>query len=131
MEPDKIKLAQLVFSDKEKLAKLNQIIHPKVAEGFEDWKHAQSAKVVVKEAAILIESGAYKTVDKVIVVSAPLDIRIARVMKRDGISKQEVEQRIQNQLTEEERLAYADFVLQNSGEEYLIPQVEEIIKELM
>jgi len=123
-------IASKAFADKSLLSKLNAIVHPIVARDFEEWKSAQESKVIVKEAAILIESGAYKQVDKVVVVSAPIDIRISRVVKRDKASTQEVEQRINNQLSEEERLKYADFVIQNDGTKMLIPQVRDIMESL-
>lgn len=129
--PDKVKLAQLVFSDKTKLAGLNKTLHPRVAEDFENWKHTQSAEIVVKEAAILIESGAYRAVDKIVVVTAPVEVRINRVLKRDNSSEEEVKNRIEHQFSEEERLEYADFIIDNSGEDHLISQVEKIINSLM
>lgn len=129
--PDRVKLARIVFSDKEKLAQLNQIIHPKLANHFKAWKAQQTAKVVLKEAAILIESRMYKSVDKIVVVTAPEELRIQRVLERDSSSKEEIQNRINNQLSEEERLKYADFVIDNSGSQHLIPQVEKIIKEFM
>lgn len=129
--PDREKLAQLVFTNENKLKALNAIIHPRVAEDFEQWKNQQKSKIVLKEAAILIESGACKSVDKIVVVSAPEDIRIQRVMHRDNVSKEDVIVRMKNQFSEEERLKYADFIVDNSGNQHLISQVEKIIKELM
>jgi dephospho-CoA kinase len=129
--PDRKKIAQLVFSDKEKLKLLNAIIHPKVKEDFEQWKKQQSSKLIIKEAAILIESGAYKQVDKVLVVTAPLQTRIQRVMQRDGVSKQDVESRLNNQFSDEERIKYAHFIIDNSGEKNLEQQVDEILKQLL
>lgn len=128
--PDKQKLAKVVFSHKEKLKQLNAIIHPKVGEDFEAWKNAQNAEVVLKEAAILIESGAYKSVGKIIVISAPKAVRIKRVIDRDKVSEKEVLQRMSNQLTDEERLKYADFVIDNSGTRSLIPQVKDILTQI-
>jgi dephospho-CoA kinase len=129
--PDRKKIAQLVFSDKEKLKLLNAIIHPKVKEDFEQWKKQQSSKLIIKEAAILIESGAYKQVDKILVVTAPLQTRIQRVMQRDGVSKQDVESRLNNQFSDEERIKYSHFVIDNSGEKDLEQQVDEILKQLL
>ena len=128
--PDKVKLAQIVFSDKEKLKQLNAIIHPKVAADFETWKLNQNSYLVVKEAAILIESGAYKSVDKIVVVSAPIDVRVERVMKRDSSQKEDVLKRIQNQLSEEERLSFADFEIKNNNVNSLILQVKKLLLEL-
>ena len=130
-KPDKVKLASVVFSDEKKLKQLNTIIHPLVAQDFDLWLKEQTSNIVIKEAAILIESGAYKTVDKICVVSAPKEVRVNRVMARDNSSKEEVLKRINNQLSDEERLTYADFVINNSGEHHLITQVQEILKQLM
>lgn len=123
-------IASKAFADKSLLSKLNAIVHPIVARDFEEWKSTQNSEIVVKEAAVLIESGAFKQVDKVVVVSAPVDVRISRVVNRDKVSVQEVEQRIKNQLSEEERLKYADFVIQNDGTKMLIPQVRDIMESL-
>jgi dephospho-CoA kinase len=85
------KLAQLVFSDPEKLKQLNAIIHPAVKLIFDLWltQHA-NAPIVIKETAILFESGSYKNCDAIITVTAPEEIRIARVMKRDGVTRADV-----------------------------------------
>jgi dephospho-CoA kinase len=119
-------LSDIVFKDKDKLLELNGIIHPAVARRFAAWKAQQSAPYVLKEAAILFESGAYMSCDKVIVVSAPKELRIERVMARDGVMREEVQLRINNQWPEDRKVALADFVLKNDGRESLIPQVMKI-----
>ena len=86
----------------------------------------QSAPFVVKEAAILIESGAYKGLDKIIIVTASENTRMDRVMDRDGVKASEVRGRINNQMTDSERLKYADFIIDNDGKQMLISQVKEI-----
>ncbi|RZJ68375.1 MAG: dephospho-CoA kinase [Flavobacterium sp.] len=110
---DRNKLANLVFSDVGKLATLNGILHPKVKHHFLEWAGKQSAKFVIKEAAILFESGSYKDCDKIILITAPLDIRVQRVMSRDNVTKEKVMERIVNQWTDDRKIPLSDFVIEN------------------
>ncbi|MCY1234128.1 Dephospho-CoA kinase [compost metagenome] len=111
---DKKKIAALVFQDPEKLRKYNNIIHPKVFLHFQNWvKQYENLPLVVKEAAILFESGSYKDCDKIILVTAPKETRIKRVMKRDGVSREAVEQRMAHQWDDEKKKALSDFVIEN------------------
>ncbi len=120
-------LAQIVFNDKAKLEKLNALVHPAVKRGFKQWVERQNnVPYVMKEAALMYESGSYKDVDYMITVSAPEKLRIERVVERDGVTDGEVEKRMKNQLSEEERLERADFVIKNDETEALIPQVMEL-----
>lgn len=125
-------LADLVFSDKLLLDKLNTIIHPAVAAHFAEWikQHAQS-KYILKEAAILFESGTDKGLDKIITVVSPVEMRIARVMKREGWSREEVERRINNQWSDDEKIKRSDFVLYNDGNRMLTPQILELHNKLI
>lgn len=128
---DAKKVAAIVFNDKEALNKLNKIVHPKVAEQFNKWiKENQSASILIKEAAILIESGAYQQMDKIILVTAPNEIKIERVKKRDGISETKVKERMSKQLSDAEKLSYADFKIDNGGGKLVIPQVLKIMEEI-
>jgi len=112
--PDRKKIATLVFTDKSKLEILNGIIHPRVASHFKEWATAYSEhKFVIKEAAILFESGSYKQCDEVILVTAPLEERVARVMKRDGVLREQVLQRIANQWPEEQKAALSKYIITN------------------
>ena len=121
---DKKTLASIVFSDSEALAFLNHLIHPRVADDFFLWvEENREAAYLLKEAAILYESGAYKSVDEVIVVTAPKEMRIRRVIKRDGIGREEVLNRMANQWTEEEKIKLADHVIINDLEHSLVLQV--------
>jgi dephospho-CoA kinase len=121
------KVAKIVFADKEKLQGLNKIIHPAVAEKFAMWIETQgNKKYVLKEAAILFESGAYKQLEKTITVIAPIEKRIKRVMLRDKVSSAELEKRIKAQWTDEERIRKSDFIINNDEENLLIPQVLKI-----
>ena len=129
--PDRKKIAAIVFTDPGKLQKLNGIIHPAVANAFDTWmKDHMDASFVIREAAILIESGSYKTTDKVLVVTASEETRVQRVMKRDKVTAEQVRARMKNQLSEQERLSYADFVINNDGHEMLIPQVLKVYNQL-
>lgn len=117
-------LSGIVFKDKEKLDKLNSLVHPAVAADFQNWtlKH-KTVPYILKEAALLVESGSYRQLDRLIVVTAPEELRINRVMKRDKVSQQEVVARIQKQLPEKEKIQWADYVIVNDGEALLLPQV--------
>ena len=124
-------LAKQVFSDKEKLDKLNSIVHPAVRLDHEEWLVEQNAPYTIREAAILFESASYQDCDKIITVNAPEEIRIDRVMKRDGISADEVRSRMKNQITDEERSSRSNYVIYNDGKKMLLPQVIEIHKALI
>ena len=122
------KLASIVFNDSEKLKQLNAIVHPAVKKHFENWIiQYQKSPFIVKEAAILFESGSYKDCNEIITVSAPLETRIARVLKRDTTSKEKVLQRINNQLSDEERIARSQYVIINEDFEETKKQVDIIL----
>ena len=129
---DRKKLASFVFNDKEKLQKLNSILHPAVGAHFEDWiKAHKKYPYIVKEAAILFESGAYKQVDKVITVIAPMGLRISRSMASSGNTKEQILQRINNQVSDDEKIIRSQFVIVNDEQQLLIPQVLAIHKLLI
>jgi dephospho-CoA kinase len=127
---NRLYLSREVFSDKTKLQKLNSLVHPFVSNDFAGWCKNQSAPFVVKEAAVLIESGAYKGLDKIIIVTASENTRMDRVMARDNVKASEVRDRINNQLTDDEKLKYADFIIDNDGKKLLISQVKEVFSTL-
>lgn len=120
-------LAGLVFGTPERLAKLNALVHPAVADDFDEWveQHAKEP-YVMKEAAILFESGAYQGVDITVLVIAPEDIRIERVVGRDGVMPNDVRKRMANQWTQEHKAKLADHIINNDGFHLLIPQVLEL-----
>jgi len=124
-------IAEQVFGNKSLLEQLNALVHPAVARDTKAWAALQNAPYVLKEAALLIESGSYKELDKLIVVSAPEALRIERVMLRNQLSREEVVSRIQNQLPEAEKIKKADYVIINDGEHPLLPQVLAINEELL
>lgn len=119
-------IGSIAFKDPAKLQKLNALVHPAVFVDGENWQQEQlavGAPYTLKEAALIYETGSYKTLDKVIVVTAPEELRIERVMKRDDLSEEEVKERIARQMPEEEKVAKADFVINNDGQHSLIKQV--------
>lgn len=124
---DRAALAAQVFNDREKLAKLNALVHPAVAKDFYAWRSAQTAPAAFKEAAILFESGADKGVDEVVLVSAPEEVRVFRVMARDGVSADEVKSRIANQWNEERKRELADHEVVNDGQTLVIPQINALL----
>lgn len=125
-------LSGVVFSDAEKLKQLNALVHPAVFNDGSAWHQAQTgAPYTLREAALLYESGSYKAIDKMIVVTAPLALRIARVMERDNISEAAVRARIEKQWPEEEKIKRADYVIYNDGAQLLVPQVLKIHRALM
>jgi dephospho-CoA kinase len=125
------KVAEIVFKDSKKLEALNSIVHPAVAKAFEKFcEENKSAKYILKEAAILFEIGADKVLDGMIVVTAPDELRLERVSKRDGISKEQILLRMNSQLSQEEKIKKADFVIVNDGKEMLIPQVVKVDQQL-
>lgn len=126
---DKNKLAEFVFSNPEKLKILNSIIHPKVKNHFDNWveKH-QNFPFVIKEAAILFESGSYKLCDKIITIVVPLEERIQRVIYRDTTSYENVMKRINNQWTDEQRMSKSDYIIYNSDLEIAKKQANSILK---
>jgi len=123
-------LSNIVFNDVSELQKLNNIVHPFVARDFETWLSKQKSKIVIKEAAILIESGAYKKVDKIILVIADKDLRIDRIKNRDKINKEAILARIDKQISDKERMLYADFIIDNNENKSIINQVKNIYNEI-
>ena len=117
-------VAQEVFSNKEKLDKLNAIIHPYVQQDFLQWKQSQQAPYVIKEAAILFESGSYRDCDFIIMVTAPLEERIKRVMLRDKIDRETVEKRIKNQWNDEKKIELSTFVIENREIDKKLDKIE-------
>ena len=131
-ELDRQYLAKLVFNNKTALTQLNGMVHPAVAKEFKQWVNAQNANYVMKEAALLIESGSYKSLDSLIVVVAPEPIRINRVVDRDPHrSQKDVQNIIANQISDTERIEHADYIIQNDESALIVPQVIQIHKELL
>lgn len=125
-------VASKVFGNPNLLLKLNSIVHPAVFEHFDKWIQSQNANFIVKEAAILFESGSYKDCDAIISVVADENIRIKRVMQRDELSEEQVKARIKNQWTDEQRIEKSDFVIDNNSDLiHLKTEFERVYKELL
>lgn len=121
---DRKYIAHIVFSDSKKLDTLNAIVHPAVFTAFDNWAAEQThVPYVVKEAALLFESKSYKMCDYAVLIQAPLDLKIRRIMQRDDIGLEEVQLRMSRQLTDEQKEPLADFILINDEHKLLVPQI--------
>ena len=116
-------LAEIVFKDKEKLQLLNSLVHPITISRAEEWMQKHQTPYVIKEAALIFESGSQEGLDYVIGVSAPLHVRIQRTMKRDNVSREEVLGRMKNQIQESIKMRLCDFVIRNDDQHLVLPQV--------
>jgi dephospho-CoA kinase len=127
-----IKLSNLIFSNKIDLKKLNDIIHPFVMVKFEKWiAQNNAAPFAIMESAILFETGYNVMFDKIIAVTAPIDICIERVIKRDGIDRDIVLKRMLNQFSNEIKVERSDYAVQNNNKELLTPQILSIYYKLL
>lgn len=125
-------LAETVFSDSEKITQINGLVHPAVARDFDSWVKLQNTKYVLKEAALIFETGGESKLDAVINVSAPLKIRMARVLTRDmHRSEQQVNQIINQQLPDSIKNEKADYVIKNGPNKLIIPQILEVHESLL
>jgi len=129
-KPDRKKMRELIFHDQDARVKVNRLIHPLVRKRFEDWCNMQDAPFILEEAAILFESGAYKNMDKVIAVTAPPELRISRVIKRDGVNEAHVKQIMATQMKEAEIIRLSDYVIVNDEVQPVLPRVLDIFNEL-
>lgn len=128
---NKALLAQLIFGDKEKLKIANSIIHPEVDRHYLQWLDTnRNHSIVAVEAAILFESNMVRLTDKVLVVYSPLEDRIERTIRRDNSNREKVLERINSQMSDEEKIFLSDFIIHNDESKSLIKQTEYIIKEL-
>ncbi|MCH2045598.1 MAG: dephospho-CoA kinase [Saprospiraceae bacterium] len=131
---DRAYLASIIFQDKSKLERMNQIVHPAVFKDSAQWQTDQAktnTSYSLKEAALLFESGSYAFLDKIIVVTAPDDLRIQRVMQRDKVNEAAVKARMAKQMPQADKIAKADFVIENIEQASLQAQVEKIHQELV
>ena len=122
-------IRKIVFDDKSKLEQLNKIIHPKVKTDFENWlKKNKNAAFIIKEVAILFETNGQKYCDATILVSAPIETRIKRVLERDATSRENILQIINNQLPEEEKMKLATYVITNENLKITYKTVDNLIE---
>jgi len=127
----KEELASLIFHDPELLKKVNSLVHPVVFEHFREWTDMQTTPYVIMEAAILFESGASKLVDRVATVVAPVEERIYRVIVRNKLTREQVTDRIKNQMDDEERIRLSDYIINNSENEMIIPVILGIHEDIL
>ena len=123
-------LAEIIFNDPDALEKVNSWVHPAVARDFERWCKMQTSPYVLEEAAIIFESNITHRFEKVILVTAPEDIRIERVCARDCVAPEIVRKRMNNQWPEEKKIALADYVIYNDNVQLIAPQVMAIHKKV-
>ena len=124
-------VAGRIFADRFLLQQTNELVHPIVRKDFLHWLNHQKSPYIVQEAAILLESGGYKLMDKIILVSAPEPLRISRVVARDGTGYSKVKERISNQWTDKERRPYCDYEIVADDKKLVFPQVFNIHRELI
>lgn len=122
-------LADQIFKNPNLRNKLNALIHPKVRSNFDDWANANEG-IIFNEAAILFETGSYKNFDKILLVVAPEELRIARVMNRDQVDHQKVKDRINAQWTDEQKIPLSQFVIHNDEKRLILPQVLAVLENL-
>jgi len=125
-------ISSIVFNDKHELEKLNSLVHPAVFRAFDNWVLSQKeASYVIKEAALLYESDAYKMCDQSILVISPIETRISRVKARDGISAEDIQLRMNRQLSDEQKMKFADHILNNDEKQLLIPKIIQLHQQFL
>ena len=126
---DRGRLAARIFSDRDMLARIESVVHPAVTRDFYRWLEEQNSKLVIFESAILLDKPYLRDMaDFVLVVTAPEELRIERVMARDGLPREAVERRMANQMSDAERRAMADYILETNDRDAIIPQLLSIIQ---
>ncbi|SEV90626.1 dephospho-CoA kinase [Chitinophaga sp. YR573] len=128
---DRAALGKIVFNDKDKLELLNSIVHPATIRHSDEWANRQTSPYVIKEAALLYESGSFQYLDKIIGVFAPQPMRIERVMKRDHVTREEVLARINKQIDDNIKMRLCDYVIHNDEQQMVIPQVLALHQQLI
>ena len=128
---DRNEFARLIFNNKALLEKVNSVVHPAIYSRFREWEKKQDAPYVIFEAAILFESGGFNMVDRVITVVAPVEERIERVMRRNNMTRDQVLERISNQMSDSEKANRSDYVIDNSENAMIIPAVLDIHNDIL
>ena len=127
---NRAEISQQVFNNASLLQQLNALVHPALFKDFDEWVLKQDAPYILKEAALLVESESYKSLDVLMVVLADEDIRLNRSMARDGVDKEAILARMRNQMPQEEKAKFAQFIIHNN-DDLLIPQVLKIHQQLL
>jgi dephospho-CoA kinase len=128
---DRTELARLIFSNKELLEKVSSVVHPAVFRSFGEWVKKQNTPYSIMEAAILFESGGFRLMDRIVTVVTPIEERIERLVRSKKLSREQILDRIKNQIDEESRITRSDFVIFNSESEMIIPTILGIHKEMI
>ncbi|MCE5347809.1 MAG: dephospho-CoA kinase [Bacteroidales bacterium] len=128
---DRKELAAIIFNDNTLLQKVNSLVHPIVFENFRRWELEQPAPYVIMEAAILFESGASKFVDRIATVVAPVEERMERVISRNNLTREQVLDRMRNQMDDESRIKLSDYVIHNSETDMIIPAILKIHEDIL
>jgi len=128
---NRMELAAIIFNDNVLLKKVNSLVHPVVFDHFGRWVLEQTAPYVIMEAAILFESGASKIVDKVATVVAPVEQKVERIIRRNELSREQVLERMRNQMDDEARIKLSDYVIHNSENDMIIPAILNIHNDIL
>lgn len=128
---DRPALSKLIFNDRERLGKVNSLVHPAVFRAFTHWVSLQTSPYVIMEAAILFESGASRLVDKIATIVAPEEERINRIIQRSLLSREQIAERMRNQVDDAERAKHSDFIINNSENDMIIPVIIKIHSEII
>jgi dephospho-CoA kinase len=128
---NRMALSQMIFNDTILLAKVNSLVHPAVLKHFIKWATEQTSIYVIMEAAILFESGASKIMDKVATIVTPVEERIERIIERNKLSREEINERMRNQMDDEARIKLSDYVISNSENDMIIPSILKIHNDIL
>ena len=128
---DRMELAAIIFKDNSLLKKVNSVVHPVVLDHFWRWELEQDAPYVILEAAILFESGASKLVDRIATVVAPVEERVERVINRNNLTREQVLERIRNQMDDDASIKLSDYVIHNSENDMIIPAILKIHEDIL
>jgi dephospho-CoA kinase len=128
---DRPEMAKLIFNNKDVLEKVNSIVHPAVFRSYNEWVKKQNSPYCIMEAAILFESGASRLMDRIVTVITPMEERIERLLRGNKLSREQIVERIKNQIDDESRIKQSDFVIFNSENDMIVPAIIEIHKEML
>jgi dephospho-CoA kinase len=128
---DRMELATIIFNDSNLLEKVNRLVHPVVFNHFRKWALEQTAPYVIMEAAILFESGASDFVNRVATVVAPVEQRVRRIIQRNKLSREQVLERMRNQMDDETRIKLSDYIINNSENDMIIPAILKIHDDIL
>jgi len=123
-------LSKIIFSDPLQRERINNIVHPAVRADFISWSLRQNTAIVFQESALLFETGSYQLFDYNVLVVAPIEDRIQRVLLRDQTEREAIQLRMNNQLLDEEKMPLADFIIENSKQSVVLPQILQLLEEL-